>query len=502
MIFKNEIFISYSHIDNESAFQGQNGWISDFHRALEVRVAQLLGRKPTVWRDPKLTGNDLFTDEISQQLPQTAVLVTILSPRYVKSDWCRREFQSFWQNCSNSTGVAVGNKCRVFKVVKTPIQPGTETPDLQPLLQPLLGYEFFKMDAQSGHFHELDLAFGPEAKADYWLRLDDLAQDIAGLLDRMVSEPREAESRPHVYLAETGLDVRELHSSVRRDLERKGCVVLPQRNVPLVAEEVQQFVRDEISRCVLSVHLVGAHYGIVPDGSTQSIVEIQHDLAVECAKENAAKNQGLVRLVWLAPGAKPQDERQSKFIDHLRSDANWNASADLLETSIESLKTLIDERLLAIDAATKQPTKAPVETGAPLRVYLICDQQDRENVLPLRDFLFDQGFEVVLPLFDGEEAEVRLDHEDNLRSSDAAIIYYGVSQDLFLQRKLRELRKIATSPTESRLRMKAVCIAPPITPEKKAFRTLEAMVISQGEGFAPDAWTPFLATIRAKGAAV
>jgi hypothetical protein len=499
MLYKNEIFISYSHLDNESAFQGQNGWISDFHRALEVRVAQLLGRKPTVWRDPKLTGNDRFTEEISDQLPQTAVLVTILSPRYVKSEWCRREFHSFWENCASTMGVWVGNKSRVFKVVKTPFPHATETADLQPLLQPLLGYEFFKADTQSGHFHELDLAFGPEAKADYWLRLDDLAQDIADLLERMASGSDEVPltARPAVYLAETAADVGDFRSNVRRDLERKGYTVLPQRSVPLEAEELAQFVRKELAGCVLSIHLVGGHYGIVPDGSVQSIVEVQHDLAVEWAKNN-----GTVRLVWVPPGIVPQDERERKFIDRLRSDGGWNAKADLLETSIESLKTLIDERLAAIEAAQKKPVMAVAENIQPVRVYLICEEQDKENVLPLRDFLFDQGFEAVLPLFDGEEAEVRMDHEDNLRTCDAAIIYHGLSHDLFLQRKLRELRKIATGPAESRLRMKAVCIAAPMTAEKKAFRTLEAVVILQNNGFEADGWRPLLLNIRSKQATV
>jgi hypothetical protein len=215
-----------------------------------------------------------------------------------------------------------------------------------------------------------------------------------------------------------------------------------------------------------------------------------------------AKNNGTVRLVWVPPGIVPQDERERKFIDRLRSDGGWNAKADLLETSIESLKTLIDERLAAIEAAQKKPVMAVAENIQPVRVYLICEEQDKENVLPLRDFLFDQGFEAVLPLFDGEEAEVRMDHEDNLRTCDAAIIYHGLSHDLFLQRKLRELRKIATGPAESRLRMKAVCIAAPMTAEKKAFRTLEAVVILQNNGFEADGWRPLLLNIRSKQATV
>jgi len=491
--YKNEIFISYAHIDNESAFQGQNGWISDFHHALEIRVAQLLGRKPTVWRDPKLTGNDQFADTITDQLPQTAVLVTVLSPRYVKSEWCRREFQSFWQTCTKSSGVALGNKSRIFKVVKTPVPNLPDDTDLQPLLQPLLGYDFFKLDPDTGKFHELDLAFGPEAKADYWLRLDDLAQDIASLLEKMMSgAQKEQQTHPAVYLAETSADVKEQAISVRRDLERRGYPVYPNRQLPLEKSELEAFVREQLSLCAMSVHLGGANYGVVPDGSIQSIVEIQHELAVEYAK-----SRGVVRLVWLPPAVQPQDERQHKFVERLRNDPSWGKDADLLETSVESLKTAIDERLAILETPPKkEEPPAPARDAQPGRVYLICDQPDLDNLRPLSDFLFEQGIEVILPLFEGSEADLRLEHEENLATCDAAIIYHGQTHDLFLRRKLRELKKAGES---SRLRVRAVCLAPPATPDKQSFRTLEATVIEQTSGFSPGSWTPFLSQLRTKG---
>ena len=49
----NEILISYAHIDDQVLTEGQKGWITQFHRVLDVRVSQLLGVKPKIWRDPK-----------------------------------------------------------------------------------------------------------------------------------------------------------------------------------------------------------------------------------------------------------------------------------------------------------------------------------------------------------------------------------------------------------------------------------------------------------------
>ena len=76
-----DIFISYAHVDNESPKKGLDGWITRFHHALEVRVAQVRGQKPKIFRDPKLQGNDVFGDLLVDRVQQCGILISILSPR-------------------------------------------------------------------------------------------------------------------------------------------------------------------------------------------------------------------------------------------------------------------------------------------------------------------------------------------------------------------------------------------------------------------------------------
>ena len=52
--FEADAFISYAHLDNVALVEGHKGWVANLHRALEVRVGQLLGKSPHIWRDPKL----------------------------------------------------------------------------------------------------------------------------------------------------------------------------------------------------------------------------------------------------------------------------------------------------------------------------------------------------------------------------------------------------------------------------------------------------------------
>ena len=81
MSFEEEAFISYAHLDDQSLIEGKQGWVSTFHRVLQIRVGQFLGKEPHIWRDPKLQGNDFFADTLVERLRKVAALVAVLSPR-------------------------------------------------------------------------------------------------------------------------------------------------------------------------------------------------------------------------------------------------------------------------------------------------------------------------------------------------------------------------------------------------------------------------------------
>src|SRR5258707_14534752 len=70
MQFEHDLLISYAHIDDQALVEGENGWVARFHRLLEIRVGQLLGQTPKIWRDLKLQGNDYFADTILDRLPR------------------------------------------------------------------------------------------------------------------------------------------------------------------------------------------------------------------------------------------------------------------------------------------------------------------------------------------------------------------------------------------------------------------------------------------------
>ena len=48
------------------------------------------------------------------------------------------------------------------------------------------------------------------------------------------------------------------------------------------------------------------------------------------------------------------------------------------------------------------------------------DKSDDAAVTAIDDYLYDQGFEVLTPMFEGDESEIREAHQDNLKFSHAS----------------------------------------------------------------------------------
>jgi hypothetical protein len=505
--FQADAFISYAHMDNAELIEGRKGWVTNLHRALEIRVGQLLGKPPEIWRDPKLTGNDAFGDTLMERLRLVASLISVVSPRYVKSEWARKELAEFWKAAELQGGVNFRNKARIFKVLKTPVPL-----ELQPTeLGSVLGYQFFNIDPDTGRVRELDEVFGPEAQRDFWMRLDDLAHDICCLLEMFEPTgtavvPNTVKAQEAIFLAETTFDLREQREVIKRDLQQHGYTVLPAGPLSQVESEVKEAVRADLAQCRMSIHLIGKNYSVVPEGGVQSLMEVQNELAIE----RGAKAD-FSRLLWIPSGLQVEDERQRKLIEHLRMDPRIQKGADLLETFLEDLRTVIHERLKEAQklAPSPAPAPAPVPSPAPsrpidsvvardehARLYLIYDQRDEPITAPWEDFLFEQKLEVIRPVFEGDEAEIREYHEENLRSCDGALIMYGSGNECWLRRKLRELQKSPGYGRTKPVPIVAISLVPPRTPNKERFRTHEALVIPQWEGFSPEPLQPLISSLK------
>src|SRR6185295_6637213 len=240
-----------------------------------------------------------------------------------------------------------------------------------------------------------------------------------------------------VYLAETTSDLSDERELVRDELRQRGHGVLPDQKLPL--EEVKQtegMVRNAIARCALSVHMVGTRYGSTPEDDARSAVRIQEQLAAE----HGAATSGFLRLLWMPPGLMTEampisDERQTSFVSELQK--RITAGAELLQTSVEDLKTRIVEKL-------NPPAATAVRRGEQQKlkqVYLICENRDRSLIRPIKEYLFKQNLEVITWL-DQQGSDTLMDyHRKNLRECDAALVYFGSGDEPWVRKNLEDLQK-------------------------------------------------------------
>lgn len=479
--YQNDVLVSYAHIDDKPLTAGQKGWIAHFHQALEIRLEQLLGADTKIWRaDQRKPSGAARTTAF----PNAAILVSVVSPQYVKSEKCVQEVKEFYQAAEQREGLWIDNQARIFKAIKTHVPRESQPQELQSIPD----YEFYRFDPASGRPQEFWPELGAEANRNFWAKLEDIAYDIYQLIETIKTRKTEttqksAPPRPTLYLAETTYDLTGPRDTIKRQLQQRGCVILPDRPLPLNADELQKQIRANLERCALSIHLIGENYGVVPEGETRALAEIQHQLAISRGREGAFS-----RLIWMPPELQAKDERQQRFIESLKKDAAALAGADILQTPLGEFKTYLMDKL------SEEP-KAGRERMAEdkiMRIYLQCDQRDLDATASLEEYLFDQGFEIKLPAFEGDELEVFAAHKENLLHCDATIIYYGSASDSWLSTKLTDLQKIAGYGRTKPMKAKAVYLAAPETKHKQRFRTHEALAIKNFEDFSPEILAPFL----------
>ncbi len=481
-IFENHVFISYAHFDNEHAPEVGTGWIDELHEGLERRLKQLQGETVKIWRDRKLDGNDDFNTMIKSELAKTALLVSVLTPRYLKSKSCMEELEGFIEVANQNQNLQIGNKYRIFKAVKTPVP----LPEQPPKFQEMLGCEFYViLDPATNRFREYDYVIGPNSDRDkrFWEKVEDLAQEINGMLKEIANKKEVQPSGATIYLAETTLDLRQEREKVRRELQQNGHIVLPDKPLPTKGQALQDTVREYLAQSKLSIHMVGEFY--------DTIVGLQQKLAAERGDES-----GFSQLTWLPPGLQPLDQYQQEFISDLKNGFSSKNGSELLETKLEDLKTIIEGKL----NSTPQPA-ASVETvdDEPF-IYLMCDKSDQEAVKPLYNHLvWDEGFKVKLSLTEGDSSTIRQDRKDNLLRCDGVIIFFGNIGDQWWSTQLDELRKVRgygrTKPLS-----RAVYLAAPRTDEKDLLESNDPLIIKGFDSFKPESLAEFIGRVRpAKG---
>lgn len=492
-----DVFISYTHTDNLTFSESQRGWVNKFHKAVEVRLTQLLGRPSDVFYDETvMNGTSALTPTIQKEIAASKLLVSVLSPGYIKSIWCNTELELFAKAAEHQGGLLADTHSRIVKAIKLPVDLDVQK-HAKVDLSDVLGYEFYRQDPGAGPL-EFDLDADSASRLEFTKRVNTLAYHVCEILKQLGDEGSARDvvvpnSGKTVYLAETTADLADVATRLRRTLAQYGHTVLPIAPYPY-GRLYASLVQADLHEADVSVHPVGESYG--PEREGRSVLEVQYDLA---GAELQQRPQ-FRRIVWSPPEVVPDEERQAAFIARLNDDAA------LLVSPFEKLKDAVLEAL--------QPAPAPVAAPVPQRpadpahsagtkIYLVWDASDTKNVTELDNWLYEHDYDVLYPIFAGKEAEIRQHDERCLVECDAVLLYWADAPAYWLLQRVMDLQKAFAYGRAAPFLARGVVLGPNANDEKDRFRNKAVIKMTMYDGFDPAALAPYLSAIaRAGDAAV
>jgi hypothetical protein len=116
-----EIFCSYAHLDND------DGWIDEFASTLATTFRKLTGQQPEVFVDREsLITSDIWEARIRTALQRSRVLLAVVSPSYIRSEWCRREWAEFAarETAVREQGDLAEDRGLIFPILLFPLHRG------------------------------------------------------------------------------------------------------------------------------------------------------------------------------------------------------------------------------------------------------------------------------------------------------------------------------------------------------------------------------------------
>ena len=463
--FTNDIFISYSHIDDQ-AVEGP-GWVTDFHRRLVIEVEEELGAKVQVWRDKRITGATDFTKDLDRQVRGSAMLLAILSPGYVNSKWCDWELTGF-AGSRRIGDLWVDTKCRALKIFKRP----ADVCSLRALAE-TEGVKFFDVDPAS------EVAYEMEGSAELFKhRLTELGCDIGFVLRAM----RKVRT---VFLGTASASLQDQRERVRQELTGRDYRILTAPDGP--PDDRRMRVRAAVRESALSVLFYDRTAS--SDDAPEPLATIERRVAMD---QQATQ----IIVVHGQPDTAPQPWDEPDAIGGGSAKVEW-----LIEPQTHALYHTVLQMLEAQPAPTSSgpdppgtddPVPQPDSSQSPasaavdcagsrklVRVYLVCDHQDNPLLEPnrarrLRDHLLSLGFEVRVPLAEHDAAsQFSRDNRTKMKQCDAVLLYWGTARQAWFDQRLGELTQARGWRQGRTFCALGAYVADPQSPVKQNYETRE-----------------------------
>jgi len=468
-----DFFISYAHDDNTA----NAGWVHRFCDKLIARYRAQTGKKPDIFldRDGLNTGN-VLSDRLQNALNESRIFIPVLSPTYLSSRWCRREFLHFFQQAGE--GLIVNGSSRIVPVRLMAYDRYDPDADTAAEVARITGF-FEQQEILYADFFQDPLPLDPDDRA-FDLALARLAGDLYELLKQVQQRPQSAadtaDAAPGIFLGYTAADAKNLRDGLLTELrQQRKYNKIPHRTLPddapdapadpkaLSAAAVEDLSRRCLQASACSIHLFGDLEGPKAADTGEPLARIQYRLA----KERASTDPAFRVFAALAQSDECSADRE-QFLRSVEADARANDRVEILPAfEVKAIKDyLLDHLRLQAEREALAAQHAPAVSGANealRRVFFIHDHRDKNDPFRdrLDDLLYDQRYEVYVPVF--REDEPNIDPDAAFRNfwlvSNTAVILLRNASSAWCNAMKVELIKTATEKKPP-YRM-AICVTDP-----------------------------------------
>ncbi|MBW0001409.1 MAG: toll/interleukin-1 receptor domain-containing protein [Verrucomicrobia bacterium] len=337
--YKYHVFISYAHVSDTLT-----GWVSSFKQKLEGKLNEKLpGGTAQVFFDAGELGVGPLRPDLQAALSSSAILLIVLSNRWLERPWCQEELARFVE-------AAGGPSNAQERIVLVRIEDVKQN-RLPKVLQDCHLYDFFKVHPT----RKVTLTYGsrefPELESDYALSMLELVgdEDRPGLVTRLlgltapqvdeqeraVISSGEEQERPMIFLANCTPDLQRDRNALKRHLEDKGFQVVPAGTFYHAPPGYDEEVRRLLSGSTLFIQIVGA-FRYEP---TEQFPDGYEHWQLHQAR--TIKGADVVR--WRRPDLLSDDVEDAVHREFVFAD-------DVTRCDLEEFKVILGDKLREIDS--------------------------------------------------------------------------------------------------------------------------------------------------------
>jgi hypothetical protein len=440
-----QIFVSYAHLDNMKPQGFEIGWVDRLYDALNIEVP-MHGVEVKLWRDKRdLEPERYFNKDILDNVSRSDAFIAIVSPAYPQRPFCLKELIHF---LDESKVAPVNERCsRVLKVVKRPIVDPRISGMLPEKINDTGEFPFYSVDRQTGRVLLFIRPNGDIASEEFWDAMEQLAEAIARTVRRLEPHRQKSQSDLSIYLAEPSQDQKQSYRTIRSELVNQGFQVLPdpEQTIPGEYDDALAFIDQQLSRCVISVHLLGKRPGYIPSDRAGQPTKPITRLQLERARARGSVDPSFRRFIWASRSIEPSQKDQKALFAEFKKGIALLENDEFVTEPLQLFKDAV------LDHLSRRGLRRPVgKTTEPCPILLITHPSDRSAVGSINAALYDAKFETFLLTLDevgphDEKRIVRL-----VPQVEAVIVLFAIADETWAKTVLAMLNRIAASDDKRR----------------------------------------------------